>query len=153
MPRAASISCAGRAGWQRATKGDLLGVHVRAGEGLSGPPPELLQKHREVLEDLGGTYHEVAGADPAATLVSFARSEHATQLVLGSSRRSRWSEIVRGSVINRSCARRAISTCTSSRPPRREPHGPRVAPRHLARYFATAPVCGGVFALVGARRC
>jgi len=83
------------------SKGDLLGVHVRAGEGLAGPPPGLLERHRKLLEDLGGTYHEVVGPDAANTLVNFARNEHATQLVLGSSRRSRWTELFRGSVINR----------------------------------------------------
>ena len=83
------------------TKGDLLGVHVRAGEGLSGPPPGLLERHRILLDDLGGTYHEIVGADPSMALVDFARAERATQLVLGSSRRSRWSHILRGSVINR----------------------------------------------------
>jgi two-component system sensor histidine kinase KdpD len=83
------------------TKGDLLGVHVRAGEHLASPPPDALERHRRLLEELGGTYYEVVGADAARTLVGFARDEHATQLVLGSSRRSRWSELTRGSVINR----------------------------------------------------
>ena len=83
------------------SRGDLIGVHVRAAEGLAGPPPGLLEAHRKLLEDLGGAYCEVAGADPADTLVAFARAEHATQLVLGATRRSRWAEIFRGSVINR----------------------------------------------------
>ena len=82
-------------------KGDLLGVHVRAGEGLAGPPPGSLERHRALLEDLGGTYHEVVGADASMALVDFARAERATQLVMGSSRRSRWSSLLRGSVINR----------------------------------------------------
>jgi two-component system sensor histidine kinase KdpD len=82
-------------------KGELFGVHVRAAEGLAGPQPGALDEHRHLLEDLGGTYHEVMGADPAHTLVTFARTEHATQLVLGSSRRSRATELVRGSFINR----------------------------------------------------
>jgi two-component system sensor histidine kinase KdpD len=82
-------------------RGDLLGVHVRAGEGLRGPPPALLESHRKLLEDLGGAYHEISGAEPASALVTFARGEHATQLVLGASRRSRWAEVLHGSVINR----------------------------------------------------
>jgi two-component system sensor histidine kinase KdpD len=82
-------------------KGDLLGVHVRAGEGLTGPPPGSLERHRVLLEDLGGAYHEVVGADASLALVDFARAERATQLVMGSSRRSRWSSLLRGSVINR----------------------------------------------------
>jgi two-component system sensor histidine kinase KdpD len=83
------------------TKGDLIGVHVRAGEGLAGPPPGALDGHRALLEDLGGTYHEVVGADPSLALVAFARAERATQLVMGASRRSRWSHILHPSVINR----------------------------------------------------
>ena len=45
------------------TKGELLGVHVRADDGLAGPPHGRLERHRELLEELGGTYREVVGAD------------------------------------------------------------------------------------------
>jgi two-component system sensor histidine kinase KdpD len=94
-------------------KGELLGVHVRAtdGPGAGGPGAggaDLLDAHRRLLEDLGGTYHEVVGSDVAAALTSFAEAERATQLVLGASRRSRFAELVRGSVIN-TVARRAGS--------------------------------------------
>ena len=82
------------------TKGDLLGVHVRSATGLAGPPTELLEQHRRLLEELGGSYNEIVAADPPKGLVDFARAEHATQLVLGSSQRSRWLELTRGSVIN-----------------------------------------------------
>ncbi|MGH9277093.1 MAG: ATP-binding protein [Acidimicrobiales bacterium] len=81
--------------------GDLLGVHVHRQEGLSGPRAGLVEKHRELLVDMGGEYHEVAGGDVAGALVEFARAENATQLVLGASQRSRWAELVGGSVINR----------------------------------------------------
>jgi two-component system sensor histidine kinase KdpD len=81
--------------------GELLGVHVRSEEGLSGPRGELLVSHRTLLEEVGGEYHETAGADIGAALVDFARGENATQLVLGSSRQNRWHELTRGSVINR----------------------------------------------------
>ena len=83
------------------SKADLLGVHISVGDGLSGVSNELLVEHRRLLEGLGGAYHEVVGADIASTLLSFARAQNATQIVLGSSRRSRWAELVRGSVINR----------------------------------------------------
>ena len=82
------------------SKGDLLGVHVRSGDGLAGAPPGELERHRELLKELGGVYREVAAPDPVSGLVAFARSEHATQLILGSSHRSRLSELLRGSVIN-----------------------------------------------------
>ncbi len=85
----------------RRAHGELLGVHVRTDEGLVGPPSQLLDRHRRLLEEMGGEYHETLGADVAAALVDFARAENATQLVLGSSRRSRWGELIKGSVINR----------------------------------------------------
>jgi len=80
--------------------GELLGVHVRSDDGLVGAG-EMVEAHRRLVEELGGTHHEVAGNDVAAALVDFARAENATQLVLGSSRRSRLAELLRGSVINR----------------------------------------------------
>jgi two-component system sensor histidine kinase KdpD len=81
-------------------KGDLLGVHVRSGDGLTGPPSGNLERHRELLRELGGSYREVVATDPTSGLLSVARAEHATQLVLGSSQRSRLTELARGSVIN-----------------------------------------------------
>ncbi len=84
---------------QRA-KGELLGVHVRADDGLAGTPSELLDRHRELLLELGGHYREVVANDPTAGLLSLARAEHATQLVLGHSQRSRWAHLTRSSVVN-----------------------------------------------------
>jgi two-component system, OmpR family, sensor histidine kinase KdpD len=80
---------------------ELFGVHVRSTDGLAGPPKQLLEEHRALLNELGGTYHEIVGDDTGKALVEFARAENATQLVLGASRRSRWAELTRGSVINR----------------------------------------------------
>ena len=68
----------------------------RAGDAGSG----VLLEHRRLVEELGGTYHEVVGADVAKALVQIARAENATQLVLGASRRSRWEELIRGSIID-----------------------------------------------------
>jgi two-component system sensor histidine kinase KdpD len=80
---------------------ELFGVHVRSTDGLAGPPKQLLAEHRAMLTELGGTYHEIVGDDIGKALVEFARAENATQLILGASRRSRWVELTRGSVINR----------------------------------------------------
>ncbi len=80
--------------------GELLGVHVRSDDGLVGGD-DTVDHQRRLLEEMGGTYHETAGNDIAAALVEFARAENATQLVLGASQRSRWAELIRGSVINR----------------------------------------------------
>lgn len=81
--------------------GELLGVHVRSQQGLAGPRSELLATHRRLLEEVGGEYHEIAGSDVAAALLDFARAENATQILLGSTRQSRWHELTHGSIINR----------------------------------------------------
>jgi two-component system sensor histidine kinase KdpD len=84
----------------RRTQSDLLGVNVVPLDGFARVSSELMAKHRHVLEELGGTFHEVSGADVAQALIAFATSHHATQLVVGTSQRSRWTELTRGSVIN-----------------------------------------------------
>jgi two-component system, OmpR family, sensor histidine kinase KdpD len=80
---------------------ELVGVHVRSDAGLADATTSL-EEHRRLLADLGGTYHEVVGSDPAESLVRFALAENATQLVLGATSRPRWREVLSGgSVINR----------------------------------------------------
>ena len=82
------------------TKAELVGVHVRTDDGLTGPGSQGLRQNRALLDDLGGRYVEVVGADVAPALVQVARAENATQLVMGATHRSRLNEFVRGSVIN-----------------------------------------------------
>ncbi|GAB2859920.1 sensor histidine kinase [Lentzea nigeriaca] len=68
---------------------ELLVVHVMRGDGLTGAPPEVVAKCRKIAEDLGATFHQVVGDDVPTALLEFARGVNATQLVLGTSRRSR----------------------------------------------------------------
>jgi two-component system sensor histidine kinase KdpD len=79
-------------------RGDLIGVHVAQASGLR-EDGGALEQNRDLLRDLGGAYHELMSEEPAKALVVFARSERATQLVLGASRRSRWQRLLRGDVI------------------------------------------------------
>jgi len=81
--------------------GELIAVHVRSTDGYAHDPADGLEAHRQLLGELGGRYAEVTGADPARALADFARAENATQLVLGATGRSRWGELVHGSIINR----------------------------------------------------
>jgi two-component system sensor histidine kinase KdpD len=87
---------------QRA-RGDLIGAHIRSTSGLADRQQgaSRLAEHRQLLESLGGTYHEVAGDEVGRALVEFAKAQRATQLVLGASRRSRWNDFFRGSVVTR----------------------------------------------------
>jgi two-component system sensor histidine kinase KdpD len=84
-------------------KGDLIGVHVVADTGLTTGEPDAttIAAQRRLLDELGGEYRRIAGNDVAAALVDLARSENATQIVLGATGRSRWRELLSGSVINR----------------------------------------------------
>src|SRR3984893_9108048 len=52
----------------RRAKGDLVGVRVLPTDGLAVRTPELLDVHRQLLTDLGGSYQEVAGTDVGDTL-------------------------------------------------------------------------------------
>jgi two-component system sensor histidine kinase KdpD len=49
-----------------------------------------------VALDVGAQWVELQGDDVAATLMDFARRTQITQIVLGASRRSRWSEFWSG---------------------------------------------------------
>jgi two-component system, OmpR family, sensor histidine kinase KdpD len=84
----------------------LMVVHVVRGDGLSGVSPREMGKVRELAASLGATVHLVVGDDVSTALLDFARETNATQLVLGSSRRSRWarffSEGIGTSTINNS---------------------------------------------------
>ncbi|SEQ20429.1 sensor histidine kinase [Lentzea albida] len=68
---------------------ELLVVHVMRGDGLSGVTPEHVARSRKITEDVGATFHTVVGDDVPTALLEFARGVNATQLVLGTSRRSR----------------------------------------------------------------
>jgi two-component system, OmpR family, sensor histidine kinase KdpD len=72
----------------RSAGGDLLAVHVTKSDGLTGANPAALAAQRRLVESVGGTYHQVVGDDISGALLTFARAENATQLVLGASRRS-----------------------------------------------------------------
>ncbi|HVV35326.1 MAG TPA: ATP-binding protein [Acidimicrobiales bacterium] len=118
-------------------RGELIGVHVRTADGREAPDEELLDRHRALLEQMGGRYAEVTGDDAADALVHFAKGENATQLVLGASNRSRLREFAQGSVINRVIRQSApidvhvissgLSPTTPVRPRRRGRRAP--APR------------------------
>jgi two-component system sensor histidine kinase KdpD len=80
----------------RSAGGDLLAVHITRSDGLTGASPADLAAQRQLVETLGGTYHQVIGDDVPDALLEFARAENATQLVLGGSRRSRLAALVTG---------------------------------------------------------
>ena len=72
---------------------ELMVVHVVRGDGLSGVSAPQMGKVRELAASIGATMHTVVGDDVPAALLDFAREMNATQLVVGTSRRSRWARI------------------------------------------------------------
>lgn len=73
---------------------ELMVVHVLRGDGLAGAPVEAVARYRRLAEDVGATYHTVVGEDVPSALLEFARGVNATQLVLGTSRRSRFARVL-----------------------------------------------------------
>jgi two-component system sensor histidine kinase KdpD len=82
-----------------AAGGELHVVHVRTGtdegELFAGKELEL---QRKLAQDAGGVFHTVGGEDVAETLLEFARSINASQIILGASRQRRLAQFGRGVV-------------------------------------------------------
>ena len=85
----------------RATRRAARRARARRPTACAGPSSERARARsaRCSRSSAASTTRSSAPTSPTA-LVQFARAENATQLVLGASRRSRWTELLRGSVIN-----------------------------------------------------
>jgi two-component system, OmpR family, sensor histidine kinase KdpD len=131
---------------------ELMVVHVARGDGLSGVSAPQMGTVRTLATDIGATLHTVVGDDVPAALLDFAREMNATQLVLGTSRRSRWARIfdegIGASVVQQS-GKIDVHMVTHD-----EARGPtlwaRITPqeRHVASWLA-AVLVPSVFCAVG----
>ncbi len=127
-----------------ATGAELIGVYVRSPSGLIEGEPTWLAGQRTLLNELGGRFVELAEIDVATAAVDFAKAEGARQLELGATRRSRRTELLRGSVINKAIrAAGPIEThvIPARRPPRRAE--PSRMGRHRRRDGCSFPPPGG----------
>ncbi|MFS7877387.1 ATP-binding protein [Streptomyces asiaticus] len=75
---------------EKGAGGEVLAVYISRSDGLNSASPKELAVQRTLVEDLGGTFHQVVGDDVSAALLAFARGVNATQIVLGVSRRKSW---------------------------------------------------------------
>ena len=129
----------------------LMVVHVVRGDGLSGVSPREMGKVRELAASLGATVHVVVGDDVSTALLDFARETNATQLVLGTSRRSRWarffSEGIGAATINDS-GKIDVHIVTHEQANRALPFAP-ISPRarQIASWLAAITVPWGILAL------
>ncbi|TSD97275.1 sensor histidine kinase KdpD [Skermania sp. ID1734] len=72
---------------------ELMILHVVHGDGLRGGAAPDMVMVRELAASLGASIHTVTGDNVPRALLEFARESNATQLVLGTSRRSRWARL------------------------------------------------------------
>jgi two-component system, OmpR family, sensor histidine kinase KdpD len=77
-------------------KGDLVVVHVTGGDGRSNRERAALDQLRQLTADVGARWLELQDDDPARAIARFAREHHITQIVIGSSQRSRWRQLASG---------------------------------------------------------
>jgi two-component system sensor histidine kinase KdpD len=87
-------------------KGELDVVHVVTGDAVRSDN-SAIEALRTLVSDLGARWHEIQATDPARALIDFAREHQTTQLVIGSSNRSRWQEIKGGGAITKRVIREA----------------------------------------------
>ncbi|WP_072804991.1 sensor histidine kinase [Rhodococcoides yunnanense] len=73
---------------------ELMVLHIVRGDGLAGVSAPQMGAVRTLATALGASMHSVVGDDVPSTLLEFARGVNATQLVIGTSRRSRFARIL-----------------------------------------------------------
>jgi two-component system sensor histidine kinase KdpD len=78
---------------------ELHVVHIAGGEGSRRSDRMALERLRRLSVDLGAQWDDVQADDAANALIDYARSHQITQIVMGSTRRSRWEELTKGSVV------------------------------------------------------
>lgn len=81
-------------------KAELDIVYVAEDRASSSAARGELKRVQQCCEDVGASWHDLTGDDIAKEIVDFARAHQITQIVLASSRRSRWQEALRGSIVS-----------------------------------------------------
>ena len=77
-------------------KGELDVVHVTASDATRPGDEKALKKLRDLAADVGARWHEIPGDNPVRALAGFAQEHQITQIVIGSSQRSRWQQLLGG---------------------------------------------------------
>jgi two-component system sensor histidine kinase KdpD len=88
-------------------KGELDVIHVSGDESGRSADKQALETLRGLAISVGARWHELHSDDPARAITDFARERQITQIVIGSSQRSRWQELMGGGSIVRRILREA----------------------------------------------
>lgn len=128
-------------------KADWLAVYVEtpAHYRLPEADRDRLAQSLRLAEQLGGEAVTVPGQDVVETLVQVAETRNVTEVIVGKSRRSRWQELLRGSVVHdliRASGNLDVYVVTGQDDEDRPALSPRPAPpRPIAGYaFSAAAV-------------
>jgi two-component system sensor histidine kinase KdpD len=77
-------------------RAELDVVHVTAPDSRAEDDERATGPLRELAADLGARWHDVPDDDPVRAIARFARQRQITQIVIGSSQRSRWQQLISG---------------------------------------------------------
>jgi two-component system, OmpR family, sensor histidine kinase KdpD len=77
-------------------KAELDVVHVAASDATRPGDRKSIEKLHGLAADIGARWHEVQGDEPARAIAAFAAGHRITQIVIGSSQRSRWQQLAGG---------------------------------------------------------
>jgi two-component system sensor histidine kinase KdpD len=80
-------------------KAPLIAINVLSGDG--DDTEAGTQELEELVKAVGGTWQTVQGDDVANAIFAAAVDQQITQIVLGTSRLTRWQSMTRGSVIQK----------------------------------------------------
>ena len=110
-------------------KAELKVLHIVSGDGDYRRDDRQLAVLRQVSADVGAHWDEVHSDEPAKAVIDFARRHQITQIVVGSSSRSRWQELKGGGSIVRTISRLAGDAgidvhIIARRDAAHEPHSP-----------------------------
>jgi two-component system sensor histidine kinase KdpD len=78
------------------SKADLDVVHVTAGDATVRGDRRAIDRLQSLAADLGARWNDLEDDDPARAIAKFAREHQITQIVIGSSKRSRWQQLTGG---------------------------------------------------------
>ncbi len=82
------------------SKGKLLVVHVKSSD-AKRMSSDASRKLEGLAQDLGAEYQVIVADQVAGALVSFARTQRVTQIIMGATSHSRWKEFTHGSIVSK----------------------------------------------------
>lgn len=81
----------------RSAGSELVAVHVVRSDGLAGSDTSALRVSRDLVEELGGSFHDVVGDDVPEAVMDFARGVNASMVVVGVSSHASLRQLFTGS--------------------------------------------------------